>query len=560
MNKIKLTIFIGIFIFLILGKLPFGFSQDIHPPLKVPLVMSSSYCEPRPGHFHTGVDYKTQGRVGLGLFSILDGDLYRMKISPFGYGLVLYVLHHDTCMSVYAHMDGFRSDIAEFAEKLQYENQGFFLDTIFSDAPFSFEKGELIGYGGSTGHSFGPHLHFEMRKWPSENVINAQNYFPMTDNIAPDFFSIVMYDVDRPDLSEKNRATRYVVTGSGNNYRRGDLSLPTGNWAVGAEIKDRMTGTHNRYGVLEVKAFVNNLLIYHSEIDELDWKDNRIFETWFDTYYLEEKSQYIQRCFREAGNDSEMLLHVENDGLIQLKSGETKAIKIRARDAAGNWSECNFKIVASDSDKQIPKMNVLAYNKPQIVIGEGFFLEIPANAMYRDGFINLSVEKSAKYGKMWNFNDAWFAFVKPYKLALDGSEIPGEYHDKALLMWTRDGKRRQVSGKWQTPYYTVEYDKPGSFYFEIDTVAPKIHGGFKDSVSLSYGKKIFYRISDNLSGIKSYNAWIDDEWVLLKYKPKSCKVSYEIDDKIKKSQWHNWKIRVEDAKGNATESSFVFYY
>jgi len=114
-------------------------------------------------------------------------------------------------------------------------------------------------------------------------------------------------------------------------------------------------------------------LVYHSEIDAFDWNDNRIFDAWFDAYYVEGKSQYVQRCFREAVNTSEMLIHVENDGIISLASGETKIIKIAARDAAGNWSECDFRLVGAESKKQAAEMPVMAQDELHIVLGEGFF-------------------------------------------------------------------------------------------------------------------------------------------------------------------------------------------
>ena len=54
-------IFLGIFSFLILTV---GRGEMISP-LKIPLLMSANFGELRPNHFHSGIDLKTQGRIGL---------------------------------------------------------------------------------------------------------------------------------------------------------------------------------------------------------------------------------------------------------------------------------------------------------------------------------------------------------------------------------------------------------------------------------------------------------------------------------------------------------------
>lgn len=559
MNNYKLTLSILLLTLSLYSVNISVLAQDVHPPLDIPLVMSSSFCEPRPGHFHTGVDYKTQAVCGQKLLSIMDGELYRMKVSAYGYGLALYILHHDTCLSVYAHMQSFRGDIAELAEEIQYATQSFEVDTIFENSPIRFKKGELIGYSGNTGHSFGPHLHFEMRKHPSENVINPQKYYPVKDAVSPDFFSVAIYDVERPDLKENQRVKLFSVTGGGNSYQRGDITLPAGKYGIGAEVKDRMSGTYNRYGVVEVRMLVDDELVYYSELDELDWNEHPIYESWLDNYYLEKRSRYVQRFFREVSNWSKQIKLCENDGLVELKQNDEKIVKIEALDAAGNISICKFSL-KGDGFKSYPKEDVnVTYEEGGMLLGEGVFLDIPPQTVYRDAQIDLSTSGTG-LNKQWSFSDPWMFFVKPFKLALDGSAIPQKYQDKTVLMWHRDGKRRRVQGDWEGLYYVIHTEKPGDFYFRIDTVAPSLSGGYRDSIFLNSGSQVTYRIGDNLSGVKSYNAWVDDAWVLMTYDPRSRKLRFKMNDRIMTGKWHNWRIELVDACGNRVEDEFVFFY
>ena len=42
-------------------------------PLGIPLVLSGNFGEFRGNHFHTGLDFKTQGREGFPVLAVADG-------------------------------------------------------------------------------------------------------------------------------------------------------------------------------------------------------------------------------------------------------------------------------------------------------------------------------------------------------------------------------------------------------------------------------------------------------------------------------------------------------
>jgi len=92
---------------------------------------------PRWGRFHYGTDLKLQ--TGDTIYAAFEGKV-RIKQYERGYGYHLVLRHPNGLETVYGHLSGYLVS--------QDEN---------------VEAGQPIALGGSTGHSTGPHLHFEFR-------------------------------------------------------------------------------------------------------------------------------------------------------------------------------------------------------------------------------------------------------------------------------------------------------------------------------------------------------------------------------------------------------------
>ena len=71
-------------------------SQNYISPFDFPLYLSGTFGELRDHHFHTGIDVKTNTVEGKNLRAIADGYISRIKVSTWGYGKVLYIVHPQT--------------------------------------------------------------------------------------------------------------------------------------------------------------------------------------------------------------------------------------------------------------------------------------------------------------------------------------------------------------------------------------------------------------------------------------------------------------------------------
>ena len=174
------------------------FSQGRLNPVEIPILLSGTFGEFRKTHFHSGIDIKTQGKEGLRVRAIEDGDLVRVKISTSGYGKALYIRHYDGTTSVYAHLKKFSSKIQQIIKEIQYKKKKFEIEKFFKEGEIKLKKSELIGFSGNTGGSSGPHLHFELRDSKKEKPLNPLKYgYLVLDTIPPKIQNIFISQLIR---------------------------------------------------------------------------------------------------------------------------------------------------------------------------------------------------------------------------------------------------------------------------------------------------------------------------------------------------------------------------
>lgn len=123
--------------------------SSFNKPVSLCLSMDSlGFCMPivsvvtsefgaRWGKSHQGIDLDLE--TGDSVVSAFDG-VVRMSRSYYGYGNMVVVRHHNGLETLYGHLS---KNLVEVGQEVK--------------------AGEVIGLGGNTGHSFGSHLHFEMR-------------------------------------------------------------------------------------------------------------------------------------------------------------------------------------------------------------------------------------------------------------------------------------------------------------------------------------------------------------------------------------------------------------
>jgi murein DD-endopeptidase MepM/ murein hydrolase activator NlpD len=142
-----------------LTTVPEQYAGALRWPLDAGIV-SSEYGE-RWGKMHKGLDIAAD--VGEPVYAIADGEVIYAGDGLRGYGNVVIIRHDRKTSSLYAHNSELKVKVGD-----------------------QVKQGTVVSLLGSTGHSTGPHVHFEIRD--GDVAVNPRNVLPkskLADAIGP---------------------------------------------------------------------------------------------------------------------------------------------------------------------------------------------------------------------------------------------------------------------------------------------------------------------------------------------------------------------------------------
>jgi hypothetical protein len=567
-------LFISILFFNTLNDSPKDKSIFISP-VKIPLLLSSNFGELRFDHFHSGLDIKTQGVTGKEVVASASGFIYRITVSPGGFGKALYVRHPSGFSTVYGHLERFTPEIEAYVVARQYEKKSF-LVTLFPERDkFPVKQGAVIAYSGNSGSSGGPHLHYEIRKSESEMPVNPLLFdFGSGDNIEPVIEKLVIYPVNHLTIINNQNTPKVInVSGDHGNYyipSENEINI-SGFAGFGIKSFDLLNDSYNKCEVYSIELAIDSMTIFKYIMDSFSFSESRYINSHIDYETYMKEDTYIERTFLLPGDKLSVYRKVVNRGIFNFNEDKTHNVEITVTDIHNNSSSLSFKIKAHPSKSNAvaetidENVKVMPFNKSNKFDADDISVSIPQGALYDN--LNFSYKKSPGTKEMLSdlhtVHNRFTPLHKAYTLSIKPTKILAGKESKMLIVLLNGEQRRiAINSNWSDEYLRAEVLSFGRFYIGIDTVPPTISAnGLVSGANLSEKSEMKFRITDDLSGIESYEPYIDGKWALFEYDQKNSLLIYKFDEKrITRGTKHNLTLTVTDNRGNANSLKNEFIW
>ncbi len=547
------------------------YSASFLPPLEIPLYLAGNFAEIRSNHFHAGIDIKTQQREGLKVVAADSGYVSRIKISRYGYGKALYITHTNGFTTVYAHLQAFSPEIEEFVQRAQYAQERFEIELFPSKGELQVKRGGLIALSGNTGGSGGPHLHFEIRETATEIPLNPLKFgFEIKDDVKPILKTLAVYPMnDTSTINGSNHAKYFSVYGKGGAYTIGKQQLRgKGVLAFGIEGIDRLNGVANRCGIYEVSLFADGNQIYQHRMDKVPFHLSRYINSHVDFSSWKDRGKRVQKSFLDPGNALSIYHDVKLNGQVFF-SEYGHDLRYSVRDVAGNTSQLNFSVKLDTSvskvETQTPKGVLFAYNSSNRFVSDNIELFLPKGALYNDLFFNYEFKPSTKYlagvHAIHNTNVPLHKYAQ-VKITIPSDLIKHRTKLTAISLDESGGILAAEGGKAAGEQFEFRTRSFGPYSLIADTVNPKIiqYDRINTQQSIKSQRKLRFKVTDDLSGIKSYSIYVNNKWVLAEYDSKKDLIWVDTSQLKLNNGIHSLKVVIIDAVGNEAQHAVRFLW
>lgn len=541
--------------------------EYVYPIRDVPGLCAANFGEMRPGHFHAGVDIKTDGAEGKPLVAVADGYVSRVTIAAGGYGRALYITLRNGKTAVYGHLQRFRDDIETCVREERYRRQSNDIDLRFDASQWPVRQGDRVGYSGNSGSSMGPHLHFELRDARTDVRYNLvrEGLIRPEDDLPPRIMRVHYIEVDTVrGVPQHGHPQSYaVVRDADGRYRlTREEPLPAGRSGYFVvEASDRRNGVHNTFGLWRVAASVDGEPYFEYRMDGFTYAQSRLCDAV--SYYplqLSSRNEVL-RLAQLAGAPDDFYPVMRDRGVIRTGPGERRRIRIEAEDDSGNKSEIAFTICGRTNASGFAADTtgiVLRHDRPGTVhLGDSLTAYLPAGALYEPVLcrpVKSDQRVAAKAGvvvlsSVYRIFDAQTPLYKAARISIR-ARVPQALRLRAVVARRRaDGALTCVGGHYADGGVAVETRTTGDLLVVADTTAPSIRPLFTAEKELARDEALRFRASDNFSGIVAWSLRIDDRWVPCDRFPMRGTLVHTFDTPARHER-HRVVLTVTDACGN----------
>lgn len=581
------------FTFLLLFLPIFAFSQpyerknidfehiDLLPPMKIPMILAGNFGEMRSNHFHTGLDIKTAGVEGQNLYAVDEGVISRIRISPWGYGLAIYIQHPNGLTSLYGHMKSFSPKLDSLAYECQKKNESFILDEDVLSFGVKVKRGEFIGLSGNSGSSSAAHLHFEIRETKTEHALNPLLFNcyrkKIADNTPPTLKGIKVYAVNEKGYLIPGKAkyfyVKYVngqyIVNDGQAIDVSDLATENSYLAFGFHVTDKLDGAGNVCGIHHSLLTKEDEVLHEQQTDYINFDNNRFLNSHQDYFEFTQNKRNIHKNFKTVINP--LGIYPKPGGLIDWENCKAN-YQFQAFDVHGNLSLFNFAITYAQpselaknpfnrvEDYYFPdSVNTLLRSHFQVLMEPGTFYE-PIQRIFK-------IDSSKNYlSPGYIFSESEIPLQKTFDVRIKSPELAvGTPLNKLAIGVISDkGRLSYKGGDYIDGWVEAASRDFGKFVLIIDSVPPKITPlDYSNGKSITKFRNLQLTIEDNLSGVWIYKAFINESWVLMEYDRKKQRYIIPLDErsKVNLRQGDN-KLRIytRDGKSNETEMVWNIVY